>query len=85
MAENLYHQLWNHGVETLYDDRPDHAAGVKFNDADLLGLPLRLVASLRNLDQGFVELKKRSATEMERIPIHRAPEIIAQKVQDLCR
>ena len=44
-ADKLYQELWDRGVETLYDDRPDQAAGVKFNDADLMGLPLRLVVS----------------------------------------
>ena len=41
-AENLYAQLTAANIETLYDDRPDAAAGVKFNDADLMGLPVRL-------------------------------------------
>ena len=58
-ADRLYEELWDRGVETLYDDRPDQAAGVKLNDADLLGLPLRLVVSPRNLRNGTVELKAR--------------------------
>ena len=50
-ADELYQRLWRDGVETLYDDRLDEAAGVKFNDADLMGLPVRLVVSPRNLRQ----------------------------------
>ena len=61
-ADNLYQQLWDAGIETLYDDRPDAAAGVKLNDADLLGLPLRLVVSPRNLRNNAVELKGRRET-----------------------
>ncbi len=62
-ADDLYQQLWAAGIETLYDDRPDQAAGVKLNDADLLGLPLRLVVSPRNLRNNAVELKARKETE----------------------
>ena len=62
-ADDLYQQLWAAGIETLYDDRPDQAAGVKLNDADLLGLPLRLVVSPRNLRNNAVELKARNETE----------------------
>ena len=62
-ADNLYQQLWAAGIETLYDDRPDAAAGVKLNDADLIGLPLRLVVSPRNLRNNAVELKGRAETE----------------------
>ena len=55
-ADALYDELRAAGVETLYDDRSE-SAGVKFNDADLLGLPVRLVVSARNLRQGVVEVK----------------------------
>ena len=58
-ADQLYAQLWEQGIETLYDDRVDQAPGVKFNDADLLGLPIRLVVSPRNLAGGMVEIKGR--------------------------
>ena len=72
-GERLYRQLWAAGVETLYDDRPDAAAGVKFNDADLLGLPVRLVISPRNLNNGVVEIKPRQANApAETIPLENA-------------
>ena len=58
-------------METLYDDRIDQAAGVKFNDADLLGLPLRLVVSPRNLKNGQVEVKGRTDAEAEMVPLGR--------------
>ena len=62
-ADNLYAHLNAAGIETLYDDRPDQAAGVKFNDADLLGLPVRLVVSPRNLRDGVVEIRGRTDVE----------------------
>jgi prolyl-tRNA synthetase len=58
-AEKIYNDLKAAGVEVLFDDRID-SPGVKFNDADLLGMPLRITVSPRSLDKGGVELKKRS-------------------------
>ena len=58
-AEALYEELQADGVQVLYDDRRE-TAGVKFNDADLLGFPVRLVVSPRNLRQDAVEVKGRS-------------------------
>ena len=62
-ADKLYRELWDNGIETLYDDRPDQAAGVKLNDADLMGLPLRLVVSPRNLRNNAAEMKGRTEEE----------------------
>ena len=70
-AERLYEELTAQGVEVLYDDR-EESAGVKFNDADLLGLPLRLVVSPRNLKRDAVELKLRTGTEAEMVPLDSA-------------
>ncbi len=66
-ADKLYSQLWDQGFETLYDDRTDQAAGVKLNDADLIGLPVRLVVSPRNLKNNVVELKGRKDSEAETV------------------
>ena len=66
-ADALYDELQKAGVEVLYDDRTE-TAGVKFNDADLLGLPVRLVVSPRNLKQGVVEIKRRSESEAVTVP-----------------
>ena len=62
-AEDLYQDLQANGVEVLYDDRLDQTAGVKLNDADLLGLPVRLVISPRNVRAGAVEIKRRTEGE----------------------
>jgi prolyl-tRNA synthetase len=62
IAGNLYNELVAAGVEVLYDDR-EESPGVKFKDADLIGLPLRVTVSKRSLDQGGVEVKRRDSAE----------------------
>jgi prolyl-tRNA synthetase len=66
-AEALYQQLWDAGIETLFDDR-EESPGVKFNDADLLGLPVRLTVSARTLQVGGVELKPRARGDAMLVP-----------------
>jgi prolyl-tRNA synthetase len=61
-AEALYAQLEGQGLSVLFDDR-DASAGVKFNDADLLGIPLRLTLSKRSAADGLVEAKWRHSAE----------------------
>ena len=56
-------------METLFDDREDATAGVKFNDADLIGLPVRLVVSPRNLRQGMVEVRRRTESEAQMVAL----------------
>jgi prolyl-tRNA synthetase len=68
-ADRLYAELWVAGVEVLYDDREEPSPGVKFNDADLLGLPLRVTVSARSLEQGGVELKRRDQAERRIVPL----------------
>jgi prolyl-tRNA synthetase len=62
VADQLYSELWAAGVEVLYDDR-EESPGVKFNDADLIGLPIRLTVSERALKQDSVEFKRRDSKE----------------------
>ena len=57
-ALRLYDQLAKSSIEALYDDR-DERAGVKFNDADLIGVPIQVIVSERNLAQGQIEIKTR--------------------------
>ncbi len=68
IAEKLYEELVNAGIEVLYDDRMD-SPGVKFNDADLIGCPIRITVGERSLKQGGVELKPRAEGEIEVIPL----------------
>lgn len=63
-ADELYTQLRSAGVRVLYDDR-DESAGVKFNDADLIGLPVRLLISERLLATDSVEIKPRAGTAVQ--------------------
>jgi len=58
-SEKIYRDLQKHGFEVLYDDRQDKTAGEKFAEADLIGLPIRLVVSERTLQKNSVEVKKR--------------------------
>ncbi len=68
-AEKLYKDLEKEEVEVLYDDRVDKTAGEKFADADLIGIPLRLVVSERTLAKKSVEVKKRGEKEAKLIKI----------------
>lgn len=67
-AEALYQKLQDAGIEVLYDDR-EETPGVKFNDADLIGIPLRLTVSARALENGGVEVKFRDHANREIIPL----------------
>lgn len=58
MADDIYVQLQKKGIEVIYDDR-DVRAGVMFSDADLLGVPIRIVVSPRSLAENLVELSTR--------------------------
>ncbi|MDP2952914.1 MAG: proline--tRNA ligase [Chloroflexota bacterium] len=67
-AERLYGELQEQGFEVIFDDRQE-SPGAKFNDADLLGMPLRLTLSPRTLKAGSVEVKRRNTKEMELVPL----------------
>jgi prolyl-tRNA synthetase len=78
-AETLVGELETRGIEVLYDDR-DESAGVKFADADLLGIPLRVTVSKRNLKENAAELRLRSASDSQMVPLDAATERIAEIV-----
>lgn len=67
-ADKLYDEMIKKGIEVLYDDR-DKAAGEKFADADLIGLPLRILVSKKTLLKNSCELKKRAEVESKLIPL----------------
>lgn len=67
-AETLYSVLQQSGFEVLYDDR-DASPGVKFNDADLIGIPWRVTVGARSLAQGNVEVKRRSEKDRQQVPL----------------
>ena len=74
-AEKLYAELISAGIEVLFDDRPE-SPGVKFNDADLIGIPLRIVISTRTLKTNSVELKWRKDAQAEMQPLEGLTEAI---------
>ncbi|MEA4909995.1 MAG: proline--tRNA ligase [Chloroflexi bacterium] len=80
-AEWLYTQLLEAGIEVLFDDR-DESPGVKFNDADLIGIPIRLTSSERSLAAGGFELKLRSQQERQMVSqaevVHTVTDLIAR-------
>lgn len=68
LSENIEQELRENGYEVLLDDRNERA-GVKFKDADLIGIPVRIVVSEKNLARGEVEVKKRAESEIALIPV----------------
>lgn len=74
-AEALYSSLGPDQV--LYDDR-DLSAGVKFKDADLLGMPLRITVSQRSLKNGGVELRVRATGETQVVPLDQVPDVVTR-------
>jgi prolyl-tRNA synthetase len=74
-AEEIYDSLQNAGISVLFDDR-DERAGVKFNDADLIGCPIRITVGEKGLKEGMVELKPRNLQNNRVISIEKIVEEI---------
>jgi len=68
VAEKVYSELETEELEVLFDDR-EESPGVKFNDADLLGIPLRVTISPRTLEKNSVEIKLRAEKEARLVPL----------------
>lgn len=79
VAERLYEQLWASGIETVLDDREERP-GVKFNDADLIGYPVRVTIGPKSLAEGCVELKWRRTGETETIGIEHVVQHVRMKL-----
>jgi len=69
MSEKLYQGLQNRGIEVLYDDREEKSGGEKFAEADLIGIPHRIVVSEKTLKKNCLEIKKRSEKRVKLIKI----------------
>lgn len=80
-ADNLYNALTAKGIEVIYDDR-SVSAGVMFSDADLLGVPLRVVVSPRNVKQSIVEVVSRDKSFSQNVAMDSALEEIVKIVDD---
>ena len=77
-ANELYEKLTAAGIAVLFDDR-DERAGVKFNDADLIGCPVRVTVGERGLQNGMVELKRRKDIENQLVPVGK----LAEKIKEM--
>ena len=76
-AEEIYNALQSAGISVLFDDR-DERAGVKFNDADLIGCPIRLTVGEKNLKAGMVELKPRKEKDNHLVSLASLSSVRAQ-------
>jgi len=72
IAEIVYQDLVNAGFDVLYDDRLE-SPGVKFNDADLLGIPVRVTISARSLEAGGAEVKRRDQADKFTVSVDQLP------------
>jgi prolyl-tRNA synthetase len=79
VAEEMYIALEEKGFEVLMDDR-DERAGVKFKDADLIGIPWRIIIGEKNLKEGLVEIKERKTGRVEKVDVEAAVQQIAKKL-----
>ncbi|MBD1400249.1 proline--tRNA ligase [Pelovirga terrestris] len=78
-SEDIYAQLLEAGVEVLLDDR-DERPGIKFKDADLVGIPLRITVGARGLQDGTVELKIRTSGEQSALPLAEIVPALCQRI-----
>jgi prolyl-tRNA synthetase len=82
IAEQLYMQFQSSGIEILFDDRQERP-GVKFNDADLIGIPIRLTVSDRALQAGGIEVKRRDQKDKNFIPVREIINHVNAMIADL--
>jgi prolyl-tRNA synthetase len=78
-AEQIYKELLADGIEVLYDDRHE-SPGVKFNDADLIGLPIRLTVSSRGIKDGTVEFKRRDQQDKRMVAQKEIVEVVKAEI-----
>jgi len=83
-ADRIYQQLTEAGTEVLYDDR-DERAGVKLNDADLVGIPFRITIGQKKLKEGKIELYDRATRQAENAAADQAAEEACQRIQQALR
>jgi prolyl-tRNA synthetase len=81
-GEEIYKKLIDKGIEVLLDDR-DERAGVKFKDADLIGIPVRITVGKKALVNGNVEIKMRSEPKPEPVPVAEAVQKVIEMVGEL--
>jgi prolyl-tRNA synthetase len=79
-SEKLYAELTKAGIEVLFDDRPE-SPGIKFNDADLIGIPLRIVVSPRTLKDNGVEVKWRKEKDSKNLPLEGLTAVVKAMIE----
>ncbi len=80
-AENIYNDLQKLGYSVLFDDRTDAQAGFKFNDADLIGLPLQIIVGERGLKEGIVEVKERRTNERFKVKLEDLNDFVKKTIK----
>ncbi len=80
-AERVYKELWDNGVDTLLDDR-DERPGVKFKDADLMGIPFRITIGKKALAEGKLEFRDRRTKQVILVPLAEAVDGVKKGIQD---
>ncbi len=82
VSEKLYSELSKKGIDTLIDDRSERA-GVKFKDADLIGIPLQVVVGERGLKENKLEIKDRKTKERVKVDVEEAVDYVIKKIEGL--
>ena len=82
LAEEIYGELQAQGIEVLFDDRKE-SPGIKFNDADLLGIPLRLTLSPRTVKNDSIEAKWRWEKQFQMLPLENLAYSVVQLFQNI--
>ena len=80
-AEDIYQTLIRKGVDVVLDDR-DERAGVKFKDADLIGIPYRITIGPKKLAEGKVEIKSRRSAEVVTLPVVEVEAYIMTRIRE---
>ena len=79
-AKRIYEELGAAGIDVLYDDR-DERAGVKFKDADLIGIPFRIAVGKKGIAEGVVELKRRNGAEVRKLKLDAIVQTVVAEVK----
>jgi prolyl-tRNA synthetase len=81
LARRIGEAAEKEGADTLIDDRSERP-GVKFKDADLIGIPLRITIGGRGLKEGVVELKWRESKDMDKIPVEKIEDVVTSRIRE---
>ncbi len=84
-AEELYKKMLQSGIEVLFDDRKKERAGAKFKDADLFGIPLRVIVGDKTLEDNEVEFKTRCGKENKNLPLEGLIETLKEYATDMLK